>query len=142
MARRRAHKRLIAEINVVPYIDVMLVLLVIFMVTVPLLQQGVEVELPQAAAQAIPSEEQQPLILTVSADGGYYLNRSDNPRQSLDAESVFAQAVTTLRLYPQLPVLVKADQSVEYGTVVRAMVLLQQAGASKVGLLTESPEVQ
>ncbi|NJN47605.1 MAG: protein TolR [Candidatus Competibacteraceae bacterium] len=142
MAKRRAHKRFMAEINVVPYIDVMLVLLVIFMVTVPLLQQGVEVELPQAAAQSIPSEEQQPLILTVAADGGYYLNLADNPLQSLDPEGVFAETAAVLRLDPQLPVLVKADQSVEYGMVVRAMVLLQQAGADKVGLLTESPETQ
>lgn len=139
--RRRSRKRLMGDINVVPYIDVMLVLLVIFMVTVPLLQQGVEIDLPKVAdTQSLPTEEQKPVILSVDRNGVYFLNVADNPQQPLDADRVLARAAEVLRANPRLPVLVKADQRVDYGTVVRAMVLLQRAGAAKVGLLTELPE--
>jgi biopolymer transport protein TolR len=140
MTRRSKRKRLIADINVVPYIDVMLVLLVIFMVTAPLLQQGVEVDLPQAQAKALSSEEPKPLVLTVDHNGRYYLNLTASPGRPLDADSVFKFAADRLRRNPQLPVMVRADKNVDYGTVVRAMVLLQQAGAAKVGLLTAVPE--
>jgi biopolymer transport protein TolR len=139
--RRRSRKRFMADINVVPYIDVMLVLLVIFMVTAPLLQQGVEIDLPKVAdTQSLPTEEQKPIILSVDRNGVYFLNVAENPRQPLDAERVLARAAEVLRASPRLPVLVKADQRVDYGAVVRAMVLLQRAGAAKVGLLTELPE--
>ncbi|MCP5419354.1 MAG: protein TolR [Gammaproteobacteria bacterium] len=140
MARRRAHKRFMSEMNMVPYIDVMLGLLVIFMITVPLLNQGVDVDLPQAASEMMPTEERQPLILTVDVHGSYYLNLSKDPRQSLDAEAIVAGTRAALKNDPQLPVLVRADKDVDYGAVMGAMILLQRGGAAKVGLVTESPE--
>jgi biopolymer transport protein TolR len=142
MARRRAHKRFMAEMNMVPYIDVMLGLLVIFMITVPLLQQGVDVDLPQAASEMMPTEERQPLILSVDSNGAYYLNLTENPRLALDADAVVARTQAALQRDPQLPVLVRADKNVNYGAVMSAMVLLQRGGAAKVGLLTESPDAQ
>jgi biopolymer transport protein TolR len=131
---------MMADINVVPYIDVMLVLLVIFMITAPLLNQGVEIDLPKAASEPLPPSDQPPLILSVDRNGAYYLNLAEYPRQPLDPRSVLARTAALLRHNPGLAVLVKADRNVDYGTVVRAMVLLQQAGADKVGLSTEMPE--
>lgn len=136
MLKRHSRKRFIAEINVVPYIDVMLVLLVIFMITAPLLNRGVEVDLPTSAAESLPPAEQKPLILSVDRDGAYYLNLAANPRRPLTAEGVFDLARVVLNKTPELSVLVRADETVNYGVVVRAMALLQQAGAAKVGLLT------
>ncbi len=132
-------KRLVAEINVVPYIDVMLVLLVIFMVTVPLLQQGVEIDLPKVHSEPIATEERTPLILSVTRDGRYYLNLADDPSRPISASEIRRQVMAQLQRDPHIPVLVKADQQVHYGVVMRAMVLLQRAGAEKVGLLTEAP---
>ena len=137
------HKRkLMGEINVVPYIDVMLVLLIIFMVTAPLLTQGVEVELPDAGAEPLSEEmqEEEPLILSVDSAGSYYLNIGDNEEAALEPAEVLRLAETLLRQKPKLPVLVKADENVPYGRVISGMVLLQQAGASKVGFLTDPAE--
>ncbi len=137
------HKRkLMGEINVVPYIDVMLVLLIIFMVTAPLLTQGVEVELPDAGAEPLSEEmqEEEPLILSIDSAGSYYLNVGDDEEQPLEPAEIFRLAETLLRQKPQLPVLVKADENVPYGRVISGMVLLQQAGASKVGFLTDPAE--
>ena len=136
----RRRRRLLAEINVVPYIDVMLVLLVIFMVTAPLLQQGVEVDLPKADAKPLPTDQPKPLILSVDRQGNYYLNLADNPGKPMEATAVSAFAAEQLQRNPKLPVMVRADESVNYGTVITAMVLLQRAGAPKVGLLTEMPK--
>jgi biopolymer transport protein TolR len=127
------------EINVVPYIDVMLVLLVIFMVTAPLLTQGINVDLPNAAAVPLPTQETEPLVLSVDAAGSLYLNVGDDHDQPIDGERVVELTGAVLRRNPATPVLVKADQKVPYGEVVSAMVLLQRAGASKVGFLTEPP---
>ncbi len=140
MARRNRSRRLLADINVVPFIDVMLVLLVIFMVTAPLLQQGVNVDLPQAAARTLPADEPQPLVLSVDRQGSYYLNLAANPGRPVDAAGVVDFATDLLRRNPRQPVMVRADENVDYGTVVRAMTLLQRAGAAKVGLLTEPPK--
>ncbi|HVC02375.1 MAG TPA: protein TolR [Steroidobacteraceae bacterium] len=129
-----------SEINVVPYIDVMLVLLIIFMITAPLLKQGVKVDLPTAAARPIDAqflERHEPLILTVDARGRMYVNIGRSAGRPLDDDIVRARTAAVLRRDPLTPILVKADRSVPYGTVVRAMVLLQRAGAAKVGLLTE-----
>jgi len=138
----RQRKRPMSEINVVPYIDVMLVLLIIFMVTAPLLSQGVNVELPQASAQSIPPKEQEPLIVSVDAKGNYYLNAAQNPDQPIDAAALTEQVTTALQTAQkqgqQRPVLVKGDKNVDYGRVVTAMVLLQRAGAASVGLVTEN----
>lgn len=140
MIRRSLRKRVIAEINVVPYIDVMLVLLVIFMITVPLLNQGVEIDLPQAEAELLPPGDQQPLVLSVDRTGAYYLNVADDPHQPLDAESVLLRTTAVLQRNPLTSVLVQADEQVDYGTVVSAMVLLQRAGADTVGLSTRMPD--
>ena len=134
----RRKRRLASEINVVPYIDVMLVLLIIFMVTAPLLTQGVEVDLPEAAAEALEYEDRsEPLVLTVDASGQMYLNVGTDTEQPLDEEQVLKRAATVLRNKPETPVLVEGDRAVAYERVIRAMVLLQNAGARKVGFATD-----
>lgn len=140
MIQKRIRKRPMAEINVVPYIDVMLVLLVIFMVTTPLLSQGVKVDLPQASAQVIPPKDQEPLIVSVDAQGNFYLNISAVPAQPIDAAALVNQVSAELKNSNQRPVFVKGDKNVNYGKVMQAMVLLQQAGAPSVGLVTEQPD--
>lgn len=143
--KRRERKRPKAEINVVPYIDVMLVLLVIFMVTAPLLSQGVKVNLPKASAQAI-QQNNEPIIVSVDAQGNYFLNIAANPNQPIDADSLVQQVSVKLQQPQpqgnQQQVLVKGDQNVDYGKVMQAMVLLQQAGAQGVGLVTQQPDNQ
>ena len=136
----RPKRRLMGEINVVPYIDVMLVLLIIFMVTAPLLTQGIKVELPKAAAEPIDARAVnniEPLVLSVDAHGRLYLNVGATPQQPLDDATALVRATAALRRAPQRVVLVKGDAAVSYGRVVSAMVMLQQAGATKVGFLTE-----
>ena len=137
MSRQRRRPK--AEINVVPFIDVMLVLLVIFMITAPLINQGVEIELPRASADALPASEQRPLILTVDDLGNYYLSTAAEPDRPQSSEEILAAARATLQRNPQVTVLVRADQGVAYGAVVAGMALLQRAGAEKVGLSTEPP---
>jgi len=134
MARNR---RLMSEINVVPYIDVMLVLLIIFMVTAPLLTQGVEVDLPEADAQPLDQDSSEPLILSIDAEGFFYLNVGDNEEETREPRDIVALAGAVLKQKPATPVLVKADKNVNHGRVVTAMVLLQKAGAPKVGFLTD-----
>jgi len=129
-----------ADINVVPYIDVMLVLLVIFMITAPLLAQGVKVELPQVASEPVEQDQQEPLITTVDINGVYYLNVGDNQDQGIDHDMLVQRVAAVLRHRPGTPVLVRGDGAVNYGAVVTAMALLQKAGAESVGLLTEAPE--
>lgn len=129
----------IAEINVVPFIDVMLVLLVIFMITAPLLTQGVKVDLPKTAAKAITDQQKEPLIVTVDAQGNYYLNLAEKPNQAIPAQTL-SSLVKGQMSAPETamrPVLVRGDKSANYGKVVEAMVLLQQAGAKSVGLITQ-----
>ena len=141
---RSRRRRLMGEINVVPYIDVMLVLLIIFMITAPLLAQGIKVDLPKAPAEPLSGKElrdKQPLILSISSEGKMYLNFGDDKNESLDPQGVVARATAVLRRTPDTPVLVRADNKVSYGTVVTGMVLLQQAGAQKVGFVTEPPPV-
>lgn len=136
-------RRLMGEINVVPYIDVMLVLLIIFMVTAPLLTQGIEVELPKAGAEPIDSSEgAEPLVLSVDAEGNLYLNVGEDEDSPVEAARILQLASTVLDRKPETPVLVKADFRVSYGRVVAAMVLLQQAGAEKVGFLTDPGELE
>lgn len=132
-------RRPMSDINVVPFIDVMLVLLVIFMITTPLLTQGVKVELPQTAAKAIDEQQKEPLIVTVDSSGNYYLNLSDKPDQPITARTLSYLVTTQLSKQhtEQRPVLVRGDKNVNYGKVVEAMVLLQQAGAKSVGLITQ-----
>ncbi len=135
----RGKRRLAADINVVPYIDVMLVLLIIFMVTAPLLTAGVQVNLPQAPARPMEfSQENEPLILTVKAGAELYLNVGPEPEQAIPPSEVRRLASAVLRRRPDAPVAVRGDTDGNYGDVVRGMVLLQQSGASQVGLLTEN----
>ena len=132
------------EINVVPYIDVMLVLLIIFMITAPLLKEGVKVDLPTAGAKPIDPnflQKHEPLIVTVDARGRLYINFGPSPDKPTDEATLSARTAALLRRDPQTPVLVKADTAVPYGTVAHAMVLLQRAGADKVGLLTDPERV-
>lgn len=134
-----------SDINVVPFIDVMLVLLVIFMITTPLLTQGVKVELPKTSASAMDAKQKEPLIVTVDSQGQYYLNLADKPGQPITARVLKNLVETQLANQPsgmpQRPVLVRGDKNVNYGKVVEAMVLLQQAGAKSVGLVTQpAPE--
>ncbi len=141
---RRRTNNLIAEINVVPYIDVMLVLLVIFMIATPLLTQGVDVNMPQAAAKVIANEDQTPMIITVDRQGTYFLNISSTPTIPLTPDQLAVRVAAELQLAQQQgktrQVLVKGDQDADYGKVVGAMVLLQKAGASNIGLMTQPPE--
>jgi biopolymer transport protein TolR len=132
-------RKLMGEINVVPYIDVMLVLLIIFMITAPLLTQGVKVDLPKAPAEPIETQRLPPLVLSVDRAGRFYLNIGDRPQAALDDATVSVRATTALTRNPDTQVLVKADNAVPYGRVVQAMVLLQQAGAHKLGFITEPP---
>ena len=138
MAMRR--HRPVSEINVVPYIDVMLVLLVIFMITAPLLSQGVDVDLPQAESKPIDTREQEPLIVTVDRDGRYYLNIAEDAETAIDHQILVNRVAAYLRLHPKTPVLVRGDEDVNYGAVVVAMGLLQKAGAESVGLMTRPQE--
>ncbi len=136
-------RKLMGEINVVPYIDVMLVLLIIFMVTAPLLTQGIEVELPDAAAEPLADDllrDYQPLILSVNSSGDLFLNIGKDEDQPIDEATVVARTLAVLRREPETPVLVRADETVVFGRVVTAMVLLQQAGAEKVGFVTDPLE--
>jgi len=137
---QRGKRRLMGEINVVPYIDVMLVLLIIFMITAPLLTEGIRVDLPKAAASPLDSHvNEPPLILSIDAQGRLYLNVGASPKQPINDQTLLIRATAALRRAPERSVLVNGDQAVSYGRVVQAMVLLQQAGARKVGFQTDLP---
>ncbi len=138
----RKKRRQMSEINVVPYIDVMLVLLIIFMVTAPLVTQGVKVDLPKASAQPLADDSKPPMIASVDADGNYYLNMSDTPDEAMDAVELATLVARRLQKEPDVPVVVKGDGKVSYDQVVQLMVLLQRAGVPSVGLMTDSAEMQ
>ena len=136
--RKTGKRKPVSEINVVPYIDVMLVLLIIFMITAPLIQQGVEIDLPQASANPIPPEQREPLVISVSKAGDFYLNIGADNDRPIEAELLANRVAAVINNHPQTPVLVRGDKAVDYGRVTEAMVLLQSAGVEKVGLMTES----
>lgn len=142
MANRR---KPISEINVVPYIDVMLVLLVIFMATAPLLTQGVNVDLPNAPSATIDDPTEDPLVISVRADSAIFLNLGiDNAEDEGTRVTIYSledQAGKILRARPEVAVYVKADESLDYGEVIRVMSVLQKAGAQSVGLITDPPEL-
>ena len=131
----------ISDMNVVPFIDVMLVLLVIFMITAPLLTQGVKVDLPQTQAKALTEQQKEPIIVTVDATGNFYLNLADKPNQPITSRTLGFLAAKLLTGQTgggeQRPVLVRGDKNSNYGKVMEAMVVLQQAGAKSVGLITQ-----
>ncbi len=138
MLRKHKKHRLVAEINVVPYIDVMLVLLIVFMVTAPLLMQGVKVDLPQAPSEPLKKKEE-PLIVSIRKDGSLYINLGKNEKQAVPLEDIKRQVKNVLTGKPDTAVLVWGDEAVEYGKVVSLMTHLQSVGAESVGLVTESP---
>ncbi len=142
--KKKSRSQPIADINVVPYIDVMLVLLVIFMITAPILTQGVTVDLPKAASSALKAADREPIIVSVNREGEYFLNIYSDPGAAIDAHTLMVRVAAELEIARQagqaLNVLVKGDQGVAYGKVVSAMSMLKQAGAEQVGLITDSSE--
>jgi biopolymer transport protein TolR len=144
LRQKKPRKNPMSDINVVPYIDVMLVLLVIFMITAPILTQGVTVDLPKAAAESLKSADREPIIVSVNHEGLYFLNVSPTPDDPMEPHSLMVRVAAELELARQsgtvVHVLVKGDQGVSYGKVVAAMSLLKEAGAEQVGLLTDSFE--
>ena len=132
-------RRAMAEINVVPYIDVMLVLLVIFMATAPLLMQGVEVDLPDANSSPVSDSDAEPLIVSIDAQARLYLNLGASDDLALNIETVKQRVATVLKRNPEKAVMVWGDAAVPYGEVVALMSQLQEAGALSVGLVTEAP---
>ena len=138
MEARGRKRRLQGEINVVPYIDVMLVLLIIFMVTAPLLTQGVKVDLPKAAARPIDDQTHEPLVVSMDRAGLLYISVGGAPTKPVDAEEVARRVRIVLERDAKTPVLIKADQSVAYGKVVRVLTLLDGAGAERIGFVTEA----
>lgn len=140
MARTRNKRRPMSEINVVPYIDVMLVLLIIFMVTAPMLMQGVKVDLPEATADPVEKQDSEPVIVSVDSGGQLFLNLGSNEEQVLSLATIKDRVAAIIRRSPDKPVLIWGDKAVPYGQVVTVMVALQEAGAPSVGLVTENPE--
>ena len=134
MARTRTRRKPMSEINVVPYIDVMLVLLVIFMITAPLITQGVRVELPQADAEPLSEESEAPLVISVNRTGELFLNVGDNKESPLDDEPLMLRVAAVLKHKPKTPVMVRGDAQVDYGRVVHAMVLAQAAARHQHGI--------
>ena len=137
VSRRTQRRRPMAEINVVPYIDVTLVLLIIFMVTAPMMQTGVDVELPQAEAKTVETNEQLPIIISIKADGSLYLDEGNQADSPLTASELPGRIQGALTKKPGLAVLIRGDQKVDYGRVVTIMAALKQAGVPSVGLMTQ-----
>jgi biopolymer transport protein TolR len=138
-SRRHKKRKLKAEINVVPYIDVMLVLLIIFMVTAPLLNLGVDIDLPKSDAKSI-AQKKEPIVVEVDAQGGYSLKMQDLPKQRVDAALLAAKVSAFVKTNPDVAVFVAGDRNAGYDTVYQAMVLLQQAGVERVGLMSNAAD--
>ncbi|MCY4128646.1 MAG: protein TolR [Gammaproteobacteria bacterium] len=138
-----ARRRPMSEINVVPYIDVMLVLLVIFMAAAPMLAQGIQLDLPKEPSEPLERSEQDPLIVSIQRDGSMYLNVGGDEGEPISISQTELQdrAMRVLRARPDVPVFVRGDTELPYGTIVNVMTILQQAGAQSVGLLTEPPSL-
>ena len=139
MGRRKNKRKLIAEINVVPYVDVTLVLLIVFMVTAPLLMQGVDVDLPQAPSAPLEDTPNEPLIVSIKADGSLFLNLGAAADKPIAIELLQQRVTKVIKQAPATPVLIWGDQNIPYGEVVGLMTHLQSAGARSVGLVTETP---
>ncbi len=137
MAQVSRGRRLMSDINVVPYIDVMLVLLIIFMITTPLITQGVKVDLPRASARTLPVGKAAPLVLSVNRQGQMYLTVGGNTIGPVSAATIHSHIATEMASDPSRAVLIKADTAVPYGTVMRAMVILQDAGVHKMDFITQ-----
>ena len=135
-------RRLVSEINVVPYIDVMLVLLIIFMVTAPLLKQGVEVDLPTAPANPLDVKSPEPIVISVDRNGSMYLSIASTPESIIGTEALVEQVQIALAKQPERPVMVRGDANGPYQNVIRTLVLLQKANVESVGLVTEPEETR
>lgn len=140
MKKRSSRRRPMAEINVVPYIDVTLVLLIIFMITAPLLQSGVDVDLPQAEAKTIGQDENPPLVVSIDSAGQFYLDMGDRQDEPVRAEELTVKVAAVLRHKPGTAVLIRGDSAVEYGKVVQVMAALKNTGIPNVGLVTKPVE--
>jgi biopolymer transport protein TolR len=141
--KRSKSRRLMGQMNVVPYIDVMLVLLIIFMITAPMLQQGITVELPEVDAAPLDvsqMQENELLILSIDSDGNFYLNLGADPEAPVNDESVLTTTAAIIRRNPETPVLIKGDERVDWGRVAYGLALLQRAGATGIGILTDPIE--
>lgn len=137
---RSGNKKPMAEINVVPFIDVMLVLLVIFMITAPMLTQGVQVDLPQVTSEPIESQdENDPIIISVDQDGGYFITLGEDST-AVSLEQMAERVTAILQRRPETPVMVRGDRNVPYGQIVLLMSTLQRSGVANVGLLSEPPQ--
>lgn len=138
---QRKRRRAVAEINVVPYIDVMLVLLIIFMVTAPIVSQGVKVDLPQGTAEPLPQDSKPPIVASIDAAGDYFVNLGEGSNsQTMDLTEVTEEVAAALQIAPERPVVVKADRNIPYEKVIQLMISLQGAGVPAVGLMTDSLE--
>ena len=142
MARRKKRYGAMAEINVVPYIDVMLVLLIIFMVTAPLIMQGVQVELPHAKSKPVPPQDDKPLIVSIRADGHYSINLGADETAVVALADIADRVGKVLRAKPETKVFVWGDRHVPYGDVVELMAALQTVGAESVGLVTDDQPIK
>ncbi|WP_431067002.1 protein TolR [Methylotuvimicrobium sp.] len=136
-SRQSGRRKPKAEINVVPYIDVTLVLLIIFMVTAPMLQTGVEVDLPQADTEAAEQQNDPPVIVSIDREGRFYVDMAGQESQVMGADEMTATVADVLRDKPAIQVFIRGDQFVDYGKVVSAMAALKNAGVPKVGLMTQ-----
>ncbi len=134
--RIRKRRKLKSEINVVPYIDVMLVLLIIFMVTAPLLNLGVDIQLPQSAAKAVQADKE-PIVISVDKDGKLYLTLGTAPRESLESDELVRKVTAFVHQNPHVPVLIAGDNRATYGQIYDILPALQEAGVTKVGLMSQ-----
>ncbi|MBK7145128.1 MAG: protein TolR [Xanthomonadales bacterium] len=134
--RHRKRRKLKSEINVVPYIDVMLVLLIIFMVTAPMLNLGVDIDLPESNAKSV-SLDSEPVLVSIARDGTLYLTLGDEKREAIGMPELGSKVAAFIRQNPKVPVLVGGDHSIDYGQVYEIMVVLQQAGVPRVGLMSQ-----
>lgn len=138
----RKKRRMVAEINVVPYIDVMLVLLIIFMVTTPIITQGVKVELPKSKAEPIEQmkDNKTPILATIDEAGLFYFQKDGVEKGPFNAEALQAEVMSTLTIEPGTQVIIKADGRVDYHSVIQLLNMMKDAGAPAVGLMTEDLE--
>jgi len=136
MVQRRIRRKPMAEINVVPYIDVTLVLLIIFMITAPLLQSGVDVDLPQADTKTVEPEDEPPIIVSIDKQGSYYINFGGDEDEPVSAEIILLRASAALENNPDIKIYIRGDDRVNYGRVVTVMGALQNIGVPSVGLMT------
>jgi|TARA_B100000929_G_scaffold240024_1_gene197186 biopolymer transport protein TolR len=141
----RSRPNVNADINIVPYIDVMLVLLVIFMMTTPIIEQGVEVDLPQAEASMVEYTKDQPTVITIDRQGDYYINSLEDATAEITEEGekvsinvAVNRVIARLQIWPEMKVFVRGDRNVDYGSVVELMAVLGQNGVEKVGIITET----